>query len=227
LLGFVALARVRVDLHVHSSASFDCSVPPAEVARHLSSYGISPLFLTDHDTVEGAGQLGREGTLATVTGEEVSTSDGDLIGLFLAEAVEPGLSAAQTIDRIKEQGGLVYVPHPFDRRRRALEMAALERVRGRIDIVEVFNGRSSASSNGLAEDACASIGAVPGAGSDAHSRRELGKVYVEMDDFEGPEDFLAALEEGRIVRDPPRWRMRLERLAAPVSPPRSRGSTRP
>jgi predicted metal-dependent phosphoesterase TrpH len=203
-----------VDLHVHSSASFDCSVPPAEVARRLRAYGIDPLFLTDHDSIEGASRLRRQGMLTTVTGEEVSTSDGDLIGLFLVEAVEPGLSAAQTVDRIKEQGGLVYVPHPFDRRRRALELGALERVRGRVDIVEVFNGRSSPAANRLADDACATIGAVPGAGSDAHSLGELGRVYVEMDAFQGPDDFLAGLEQGRIVRDPPRWRMRLGSLTA-------------
>jgi PHP domain-containing protein len=77
----------------------------------------------------------------------------------------------------------------------------------------------------MAEDACASIGAVPGAGSDAHSLRELGRVYVEMDDFEGPEDFLAGLEEGRIVRDPPRWRMRLEGLA--TGRPRARAIPSP
>jgi predicted metal-dependent phosphoesterase TrpH len=221
LLVLSGVARVRVDMHVHSSASFDCSVPPADVARRLRSYGIDPVFLTDHDSIGGASQLRRQGTLATVTGEEVSTRDGDLIGLFLAEVVEPGLSAAQTVDRIKEQGGLVYVPHPFDRRRRALELDALERVRGRVDIVEVFNGRSSAGANRLAEDACATIGAVPGAGSDAHSLSELGRVYVEMDGFQGPDDFLAGLEQGRIVRDPPRWLMRLGSLATTRPPARA------
>ncbi|MBJ7599384.1 MAG: histidinol-phosphatase [Candidatus Nephthysia bennettiae] len=203
----------RVDLHVHSSASFDCSVPPAEVARRFRSYGMSPVFLTDHDSLEGARELRRQGLLSIVTGQEVTTSDGDVIGLFLEEPVEPGLSAEQTVERIKDQGGLVYVPHPFDRRRRALEVGALERLRARIDIVEIFNGRSTADSNRKAEDVCQAIGAVPGAGSDAHSLRELGRVYVELEDFQGPSDFLAKLEAARIVRDPPRWRLRLEGLA--------------
>jgi predicted metal-dependent phosphoesterase TrpH len=203
----------RVDLHVHSSASFDCSVPPAEVARRLRSYGMGPVFLTDHDSVEGARQLRDQGPHRTVMGQEVTTSDGDLIGLFLEEPVEPGLSAEQTVVRIKDQGGLVYVPHPFDRRRRALELVALERLRARIDIVEIFNGRSTADSNRKAEDVCQAIGAVAGAGSDAHSLRELGRVYVELEDFRGPSDFLAKLEAARIVRDPPRWRLRLEGLA--------------
>jgi predicted metal-dependent phosphoesterase TrpH len=172
-----------------------------------------PVFLTDHDTVEGARQLRREGVGDAVTGQEVTTGEGDLIGLFLEEPVDPGLGADQTVARIKDQGGLVYVPHPFDRRRRALELAALDRLRDLIDIVEVFNGRSSADFNRKAEDACQAIGAVPGAGSDAHSLRELGRVYVELEDFHGPADFLAKLEQGRIVRDPPRWRLRLEGLA--------------
>lgn len=188
-------------------------MPPAELARRLRSYGISPIFLTDHDTVEGARQLHRDGMLATVTGEEISTREGDLIGLFLAEPVEPGLSAAHTVDRIKEQGALVYLPHPLDPRRRALQLDAVEQLRARIDIVEVFNGRSSADSNSRAGQACEAIGAVPGAGSDAHSLTELGRVYMELEDFEGPVDFLAKLEEARIVRDPPRWRLRLEGLA--------------
>jgi predicted metal-dependent phosphoesterase TrpH len=174
---------------------------------------MGPVFLTDHDTVEGARQLRQGGLLSTVTGQEVTTREGDVIGLFLEEPVEPGLSADQTVTRIKDQGGLVYVPHPFDRRRRALELDALERLRARIDIVEVFNGRSAADSNRKAEDACQAIGAVPGAGSDAHTLRELGRVYVELEDFKGASDFLAKLERGRIVRDPPRWRLRLEGLA--------------
>jgi predicted metal-dependent phosphoesterase TrpH len=174
---------------------------------------MSPVFLTDHDSVEGARELRREGLLSTVSGQEVTTRDGDVIGLFLEELVEPGLSAEQTVERIKDQGGLVYVPHPFDRRRRALEVGALERLRARIDIVEIFNGRSTADANQKAEDVCQAIGAVAGAGSDAHSLRELGRVYVELEDFQGPSDFLAKLEEARIVRDPPRWRLRLEGLA--------------
>jgi predicted metal-dependent phosphoesterase TrpH len=174
---------------------------------------MGPVFLTDHDSLEGARQLRQRGVLGTVMGEEVTTRDGDLIGLFLEEPVKPGLSAAETVERIKGQGGLVYVPHPYDRRRRALELAVLEQLRDSIDIVEVFNGRSSGDSNRKAEDVCQAIGAVAGAGSDAHSLKELGRVYVELEDFRGPSDFLDKLERGRIVRDPPRWRLRLEGLA--------------
>jgi predicted metal-dependent phosphoesterase TrpH len=173
---------------------------------------MGPVFLTDHDTIEGAQALRREDGLPVVIGQEVSTREGDLIGLFLLAAIAPGMSADQTVDRIKEQGGLVYVPHPFDRGRRALELPTLDRLRARIDIVEVFNGRSSPECNRLAEDACATIGAVAGAGSDAHSLGELGRVHVEMEDFEGPGDFLSKLERGRIVLGGSRWRLRLSRL---------------
>jgi predicted metal-dependent phosphoesterase TrpH len=199
----------RVDLHVHSSASFDCQVPPLEVARRLMAYGMAPAFLTDHDTVSGARELEAAG-VRTIVSQEVTTRDGELIGLFLEEPIEPGLSAEQAVARIKSQSGIVYLQHPMDTRRRSLRVEAIERVREQIDVVEVYNGRSSEQANQKAEDLCLTLGAVAGAGSDAHTLDEIGKVYMELADFEGPEDFLGKLEEARIVRHPPRWKMRLD-----------------
>src|SRR5579859_2989556 len=111
---------VRVDLHVHSSASWDCDVPPVQVARRCRSLGLGPVFLTDHDTVAGALELRRAGPAGAIAGQEVTTAEGDLIGLFLERPIAPGLSPEEAARRIKAQGGLVYLQHPYDRRRRSL-----------------------------------------------------------------------------------------------------------
>jgi predicted metal-dependent phosphoesterase TrpH len=200
---------VRVDLHVHSAASWDCGVAPARVALRCRSLGLGPVFLTDHDTIAGALELRRDEPAGVVVGQEVTTSEGELIGLFLDRPVEAGLAPEEAVRRIRDQGGLVYLQHPYDSHRRRLSEDAVERLAGRIDIVEVFNGRSSDAANRMAEDLCEILGAAPGAGSDAHALDEIGGVYVEMRPFAGAWDFLAGLREARIVRDPSRWRMRL------------------
>jgi predicted metal-dependent phosphoesterase TrpH len=197
-------------MHVHSSASFDCEVPPHLVAHRLGGYGLSPVFLTDHDTLDGVLRLRDECAVRVVVGQEITTSQGELIGLFLAELIPPGLEPEEAIRRVKAQHGLVYLQHPLDGRRRSLLEGTIERVRDSIDIVEVFNGRSSAEANRRAEDLCAVLGTVAGAGSDAHSLEQIGRVYIELEDFSGPQDFLMKLRAGTIVSEPPRWRMRFE-----------------
>ena len=191
---------IRVDLHVHSSASFDCKSEPEHVAARCRRLGLAPVFLTDHDTIDGAVHLQELGIGGVVVGEEVMTSEGELIGLFLARPVRSGLAPTEAAVEIKGQGGLVYLEHPYDRHRRHLSEAGLEAVADLIDIVEVFNGRSDEKANRLAEDLRGALGAAPGAGSDAHSLREIGSVYVEMEEFEGAEDFLAKLRRSKIVK---------------------------
>jgi predicted metal-dependent phosphoesterase TrpH len=200
---------VRVDLHVHSAASFDCRVEPEHVARRCRSLGLAPIFLTDHDTIAGAQALRRGDPDGVVVGQEVTTTEGELIGLFLERPVPSGLTPDEAARRIADQGGLVYLQHPYDRSRRRLGEDAIERLAGRIDVVEVFNGRSPETANRRAEELCAILGALAGAGSDAHTLEEIGAVYVEMPAFRGPRAFLAGLESARIVRRPPRWRLRL------------------
>jgi hypothetical protein len=189
---------IRVDLHVHSSASFDCSVDPALVADRCQELGLAPAFLTDHNTIDGALAL-RELGRKVVVGEEVMTASGELIGLFLTEAVPGRLPAAEAAARIKAQGGLVYLEHPYDLNRRHLSEEAIEEIADMIDIVEVWNGRSDDRINTRAAQLCDLLGAVPGAGSDAHSVKEIGAVYVELERFAGAQDFLAKLRAGRIV----------------------------
>jgi predicted metal-dependent phosphoesterase TrpH len=208
---------VRVDIHLHSTASFDGHVEPERVAHRCRRLGLAPVFLTDHDTIDGAIRLWRQDPKGVVIGQEVTTADGELIGLFLEQAIPAHLSSDETVRRIRGQGGLVYLEHPYDAFRRRLSERAIERLADRIDVVEVFNGRSSADANRRAEDLCAILGAAPGAGSDAHTLGEIGSVYVEMDEFNGAREFLTGLRRGRIVRNRRRWRLMAEaRLAAVV-----------
>jgi predicted metal-dependent phosphoesterase TrpH len=203
--------RVRVDMHVHSSASHDCVVAPELVARRCRSLGLGPVVLTDHGTVDGARRLAQLGR-ACVMGEEILTADGDLIGLFLDEAIPQGLSAGETVDRIRAQGGLVYLGHPYDVWRRRLSDQALERVADRVDIVEVHNGRADARANERAQDLCEILDVPAGAGSDAHTLPEIGSVYVEMEAFDGAADFLEKLRDARVVVHESRLVMRVRRV---------------
>jgi predicted metal-dependent phosphoesterase TrpH len=202
---------IRVDLHVHSSASFDCKVEPERVAARCRQLGLSPVFLTDHDTIDGALKL-RAAGVRVVVGEEIATTEGELIGLFLTERIPAGLSSGEAVFRIKEQGGLVYLEHPYDTVRRRLTEEAIEKLADKIDIVEVFNGRSDEQANRPAKDLCETLGAAPGAGSDAHTVDEIGSVYVEIEEFEVASDFLANLRGSRIVRGRSKLRLAAEAI---------------
>jgi predicted metal-dependent phosphoesterase TrpH len=191
---------VKVDLHVHTSASFDCDVEPARVADRCRRLGLAPVFLTDHNTIGGALELKASGGFNVVAGEEVMTREGELIGLFLSQAIPPDLPATEVAERIKAQCGLVYLEHPYDPFRRHLSEGAIEHIAEMIDIVEVWNGRSDPQINQRAVQLADTLGAARGAGSDAHKVGDIGSVYVEMQDFEGAGDFLAKLRGARIVR---------------------------
>jgi predicted metal-dependent phosphoesterase TrpH len=185
---------------MHSSASFDCRVDPHKVAARCRRAGLSPIFLTDHNTTTGADVLRAGAQMEVVMGEEILTTEGEVIGLFLERSIPGDLAPGEAIRRIRDQGGLVYLEHPYDRTRRCLREEAIQRLAGQFDIVEVFNGRADAAANARAQDLCDILGAAPGAGSDAHTLGEIGSVYVEMEAFDGAQDFLQKLRRGRIVR---------------------------
>lgn len=218
---------VRVDLHVHSSASFDCSVDPSFIVRRSRELGLGPVCLTDHNTIAAASTIERSSPPCTVIiGEEILTSDGEIIGLFLRRPIAPGLDPEIAVHEIKAQGGIVYLPHPLDRTRPSLSAAAIDRVVDDLDVVEIFNARSSADANRVASELCRTLGALPAAGSDAHSPRDIGAAFVEMDHFTGAEDFVMKLKHAVIVTRPHRLRSRIGRYVERLPMPFLRSESR-
>jgi predicted metal-dependent phosphoesterase TrpH len=195
--------RAFVDLHCHTAASFDCLSKPADVVRAAASRGMTHVFITDHDRIDGAlaARDAAPAGLAVIVGEEVKTADGDLICAYLETAIPPGWSADDTIAAAREQGGLVGIPHPFDQWRGSLgrdaELASLAR---QVDWIETHNARLVGKGNETAA-AFALEHRRPGvAVSDAHSITEVGVAYTTMDgDPSTPDGLLAALPTAQIV----------------------------
>jgi predicted metal-dependent phosphoesterase TrpH len=207
---------VRVDLHSHTMWSGDSTTTPDEIEAAVVASGIDVLCITDHNAIKGAVQLAEKLPCRVVVGEEMKTRHGELIGLFLTEHIPFGLETAESAERIRSQGGVVYVPHPFDPMRKNLAEHALDDLvaRGLVDAVEVFNAKTSLPSlNRRAADYATQHGLAHGAGSDAHVPDALGAAYVEMPDFDSPAEFLASLRQGVVVghhSDPARpWTARI------------------
>jgi predicted metal-dependent phosphoesterase TrpH len=193
---------VRVDLHSHTMWSGDSTTTPDEIAIAVEAAGLDVLCVTDHHEIAGAQRLAGELGCRVVVGEELRTHAGELIGLFLAERVPFGTPPAVAARAIRDQGGIVYVPHPFDPMRRNITAAALDELvaAGLVDAIEVLNAKTSLPSlNRRAVDYATHHGLPAGAGSDAHVPDAIGAAYVEMPDFDGPGDFVAKLADGRAV----------------------------
>lgn len=205
---------MKIDLHCHSEASHDCSTPLELIPGRCRAQGIKVQAITDHDEVWGARKLAGSSDLVVIVGEEVSTRDGELIGLFLQERIEPGLSAERTVEAVREQGGLVLLPHGFDPLKRyRLRPEVRDRLADRIDIVEGFNTRVSLPFwNSRAVGWALARGLPLSGGSDAHTLRDVGSAWVEVPErrIEGPEDLLEALAD---VRPAGRWVHPLPALA--------------
>jgi predicted metal-dependent phosphoesterase TrpH len=195
--------RAFIDLHCHTSASFDCLSRPADVVRAAANRGLTHLIVTDHDRIDGA-LAARDAApdgLTVIVGEEVKTADGDLICAYLTEAIPPGLSATETIAAAHEQGGLVGIPHPFDRFRGSLAKSArLDALAPVVDWVEVHNARLVGHGNEQAAEFAMAHGLAGVAASDAHSVLEVAVAYTALDgDPSTPAGLLAALPTAEIV----------------------------
>lgn len=177
---------------------------PATLVHLCPGRGITCLAVTDHNRIDGAveAQALAPESLRIIVGEEIRTAEGEIIGLFLKEAIPRDLSPEETCERIKAQGGVVYVPHPFDRFRRSpIRRAALDRIRGAslVDALEALNARNLWPGHDAAAAAYARRwGIACGAGSDAHTPFEVGNAWVEVEEFDTPQDFSAALRHGRV-----------------------------
>jgi len=192
---------LKADLHTHTYFSPDALTSPEKYVQTCLKRGINCAAVTDHNEIDGALAIQEMASFRVIIGEEVESLEGEIIGLFLREEVPAGLSPDETVRRIKDQGGLVCVPHPFDRfRREHLAEAALMRILPQVDVIEAVNARTTLrADNERASRFAQEHGLAMSAGSDAHSPRELGRVCVEMSDFEGPQELLQALRQGRIV----------------------------
>ena len=196
--------RYFVDLHCHTSASFDCLASPESVVKAAASRGLTHLAITDHDRIEGAlrARDAAPDGLTIIVGEEIKTADGDLIALFLERAVAPGRPARETIAEVRAQGGLVGIPHPFDRYRGSmLTDPGLESIGRLVDWIEAHNARVVGGGGNERAAAFARELGLPGvAASDAHSTLEVGVAYNVVDvDPSTPEGLLAAIAKLEIV----------------------------
>ena len=198
---------IIVDLHMHTDWSHDCSIPASELLDHAEAIGLGGVAVTDHNVFGGAleaVELARGRKLVVIPGEEVKTDgQGEVIGLFLHEEIPRGMSFGDTIAAIREQGGIVYLPHPFDRLHAIADPATLHRYVHEIDVLEVYNARLLRESfNDEALRFGRKYRLLQGAGSDAHVLQGVGTGAVRMRRFEGPEEFLLSLRTAEILRRP-------------------------
>jgi len=194
------------DFHIHSHHSKDCVMPVADILERAREVGLDVVAITDHDSAAGgleAREVADRYGVRVIVGEEVKTSEGEVIGLFLERTIPGGMTFADTVAAIKEQGGFVYVPHPFDRLHTIPSPQVLRANVNNIDVVEVFNARLAFPGfNELAERFAQRYRIPAAAGSDSHVLPGIGTTLCGIDEFGGPGDFVAALAESRIVRRP-------------------------
>ena len=208
--GNAMVDKVNVDFHVHTVHSPDSVITYPLLVDACKAGGVDAVAIMDHDVIEGALEFSalseqalRRGEWAPriLIGEEIRTSGGEICGLFLNEHVSKRLSPLETMRNIRTQGGLVYVPHPFDiLKLKRLKTHELEELSGMIDIIEVFNGKPRfPGANALAQRFLKTHDFPAGAGSDSHEPTHLGAVFVTMDDFKGSDDILEKLVTAKIT----------------------------
>ncbi len=198
---------IDVDLHMHTDHSWDCATPVEHLLATARDRGLGAIAITDHNEVSGALDAARKAHgygVKVIVAEEVKTAEqGEVIGLFISERIPKGLTLAETVAEIKRQGGLVYVPHPFDRLHSVPDYEHLADIVEDIDVIEVFNPRIALPAfNEEAVRFAAKYRIVGGAGSDSHVAEGLGAVRIRMRDFDGPDEFLESLREADVVGRP-------------------------
>ncbi len=198
---------IDVDLHMHTDHSHDCATPVEVLLASARTQGLGAIAITDHNEISGALEArahAAEAGVKVIVGEEVKTSgQGEVIGLFIEEKIPRGLSLQETVAEIKRQGGLVYVPHPFDRMHAVPDYEHVLGILDQVDAIEVFNPRVAIGAfNEEAVRFAAKYRIIAGAGSDSHVAQGLGSVRIRMNDFDGPREFLQSLADADIVTRP-------------------------
>ncbi|HWJ44620.1 MAG TPA: PHP domain-containing protein, partial [Gaiellaceae bacterium] len=198
---------IVTDLHMHTSWSHDCSIEVDELLDHAEAEGLGAIAITDHNVFGGALEAvekARGRDLIVIPGEEVKTDDqGEVIGLFLREEIPRGMTFEDTVAAIREQEGIVYLPHPFDRMHAIPFPATLHRNLHEIDVLEVYNARLLFEGyNDEALRFARKYGLPAGAGSDAHVLQGVGTGALRMRAFDGPEEFMLSLRTAEVLRRP-------------------------
>lgn len=230
-------ALIDVDLHMHTDHSHDCETPVEVLLAAAAEVGLGAIAITDHNEISGAlearekaEKMGAHPPVKVIVGEEVKTaSQGEVIGLFIEQKIPRGMTLRQTIAEIKRQGGIVYVPHPFDRMHAVPDYEHLLPVLDQVDALEVFNPRVAIGSfNEEAARFAAKYRIPAGAGSDSHVSQGLGSVRVRMRDFDGPEEFLQSLRDAEIATKPTSliYVQALKFLQTKARPPATRRAVR-
>lgn len=191
---------IKADLHIHSCYSKDAVNSLDDIIRRCKAKNIGCIAVSDHGTTEGAILLQKMAPFKVIVAEEILTPHGEIMGMFLKDTIPSGLSVGETIMSIREQNGIVCIPHPCDRyRSSALQIAILETIVGEIDLIEMFNARTIPLQNmSRPKQFITRHNLRKGAGSDAHTPGEIGRAYITMPDFSNRDDFLKAVEQGKI-----------------------------
>lgn len=194
--------RWQVELHSHTNWSKDCVVDFDAIIRRCEKLGIDRIAITDHNTAEGALAMQKIAPDLVIVGEEIMTTQGELLGYFMKETIPAGLSPEETIKRLRDQNAVISVSHPFDRLRKgAWQEEDLLRIIDKVDAIETFNARCIfPQDNEKALAFAEKHGLIGTIGSDAHSRVEYGRALARMQPFEGAGDFLASLRTAEFVR---------------------------
>jgi hypothetical protein len=193
---------IHCDLHMHTDHSPDCATPVDVLLDTAKRRGLGAIAVTDHNEISGALEAReRADGIKVIVSEEVKTAhEGEVIGLFIEEKIPRGMTLKETIDAIHAQGGLAYVPHPFDRLHSVPDYEHLLKVVGDIDVLEVFNARVAVRGfNEEAQRFADKYRLVAGAGSDSHVAQGLGTVKIRMRDFDGAREFLESLRDADIL----------------------------
>jgi predicted metal-dependent phosphoesterase TrpH len=178
----------------------DCQSPLDKIIARCHERGINCVAIADHGTAEGGLELQKIAPFKVIVAEEILTTEGEIMGMFIKETIPSGITPREAVQRIREQGGLVNVQHPFETiRGSALKDKFIDEIVDDIDLMEIMNSRSPFPASANKAKAYAEKHNIPGgAGSDAHTIKEIGNAYIEMPDFNGKEDFIEALKQGKI-----------------------------
>jgi predicted metal-dependent phosphoesterase TrpH len=192
----------KVDLHNHTIFSKDSLAAPEAMIEAAKAAGLDKMAITEHNNLRGALTAKEIDPDFIIVGEEVMTTEGEIIAYFVEEEVPKGLRPEEAIERLRKQGAVISIPHPLDSvRRSAMGLESVLRIIDLVDAIEVFNARvlpfdpANKKANELADE----YHKLKTAGSDAHTPWEVAHAYVEMPPFSSPEEFKESLLKGKIV----------------------------